>query len=359
MKRFVAGLIAAVLLVSCVAFLDGGNIGMRTDGLYYKVSKIHPDATIMAIDGEKISAEEYLYWLAYDCEYLTNMAGQIDWNEVVTGDDITYADFVKDEVTDTMKTYAVLRKMAKEGNVTITDEDTAALDAQRQQYIDYYGGEEGYLQQVQLLGISEETFDSINSMYYLYARVEEAFESGALRPSDEALQSYAADKGMATARLLTIPTADLDDKEIEQRRELAQSYADKLKAADNKDELYAKFAAELGLEVSEKGDMLMRSDSFDEALLDAVDALDEGGVSDAIQGRDCFYVAIRMPLDLTGVAESMFVQRMDDAIANAAVKYNGPVYNKVDVGQFFTDLLQARQELADSFPAVGDANSAD
>ena len=108
MKRFVAGLIAAILLVSCISLIDGGGSGTRTDGLYYQVSGIHPDATIMTVNGEKISAEEYLYWLAYDCEYLSAYAGSLDWNEVVTGT-MTYADYVKDEVTDTMKTYAINR----------------------------------------------------------------------------------------------------------------------------------------------------------------------------------------------------------------------------------------------------------
>ncbi len=354
MKRFIAGLIASILLVGCVAFIDGGS-GRRKDGLYYQASGIHPDATIMTIGDEKISAEEYLYWLAYDCEYLSSYAGSLDWNEVVTGD-MTYGDYVKDEVTDTMKTYAIVRQMAKKNNVTLTDDDTDALAAQRQQYVDYYGGEEGYLQQVKLLGVSEETFNSINSMYYLYSRVQEAYCTGSLRPSDEELSAFATENDLMTAKLLFISTDELSEDDIAQRRSLAQGYADKLKDADNIDELYAQFAAELGLEVSEGGQTFAVSEA-EKALTDAVAALDEGAVSGLIEGENGFYVAIRMPLDLFTVADRMFTQTMETAIADANVKYNNAVYSKVDVGQFYTDLLQARQDLAATFTADESAES--
>ena len=357
MKRFVAGLIAAILLVSCVSFLDGAGNGSRTDGLYYKASDIHPDATIMTVNGEKISAEEYLYWLAYDCEYLSSYAGDINWDDAVA-DNMTYADYVKDEVTDTMRTYAVVRQMAKKGDVTLSDEDIAALDAQRQQYIDYYGGEEGYSQQIQLLGVSEETFDKINSMYYLYAGVQEAYDNGALRPSDEELQTFAKDNGLVSAKLLFLSTEDMDKDDIQQRRDLAQSYADKLKKADDVDKMYAKFAEELGLEVGDVGQTFSASDAGED-LVSAVNALDNGAVSDVVKADGGFYVAVRTPLDLAAVADRMFAQTVESAIDNAEVKYNDAVYKKVDVGTFYDNLQQARQELSASFDTASGTNGAD
>lgn len=347
MKRFIAGLIAAVLLASCASFIDGGTGGNGKGGLYYQASGIRPDATIMTINKEKISAEEYLYWLTYDCEYLSAYAGSLDWNETVTGT-TTYADYVKDEVSDTMKTYAIVRQMAKEGNITLTDEDNAALAAQRQQYIDYYGGEEGYRQQIQLLGVSEETFDTINSMYYLYSRVQEAYCTGTLRPGDDELAAFAEENGLMSAKLLFVSTTELSEEETTQRRDLLTGYAGKMKSADNVDELYAQFAEELGLEVSENGQTFAASET-DQALVDAVKGLSEGGVSDMIEGKNGLYVAVRMPLDQSTVADRMFSATIENAIANAEVKYHDAVYSKVDVSTFYTNLLQARQQLSASF----------
>ena len=69
MKRFLAMLLASVLAVGIIAFATNGE-GRRTDGLYYEVTGIRPDAQIMTVDGEKVSAEEYLYWLASQCDKL-------------------------------------------------------------------------------------------------------------------------------------------------------------------------------------------------------------------------------------------------------------------------------------------------
>ena len=357
MKRFVAGLIAAILLVSCVSFLDGANNGRRTDGLLYKASGIHPDATIMTINGEKISAEEFLYWVAYDCDYLSYYAGSINWNDTVV-DNTTYSDYVMDEVTGTMRIYAIVRQMAKQGDITLTDEDMAALDAQRQQSVEYYGGEEGYQQQIQLYGVNEDTYNQFTSkMYYLYTHVQEAFDNGSLRPSDEELQAFAKDNGLVSAKLLFLSTEDMDKDDIQQYRDLAQSYADKLKDAKDVDKLYAEFAEELGLADADGG-QTFSADEAGEKLVAAVSELSDGAVSDVIETDSGFYVAIRMPLDLTAVADRMFTQTFDTAVENAEVKYNESVYDKVDVSTFYPNLLQAQQELMASF-ATSDTNIAD
>ena len=61
MKRFAAMLVVSVLMVLWIASGDRMSAGQRTDGLYYEVTGIHPDAVLMRIEGEDISAEEY--WL--------------------------------------------------------------------------------------------------------------------------------------------------------------------------------------------------------------------------------------------------------------------------------------------------------
>lgn len=160
MKRFAAMLVVSVLMVLWIASGDRMSAGQRTDGLYYEVTGIHPDAVLMRINGEDISAEEYLYWLAYDCEYLTSYVPNLDFSAEVSNG-MTYGSYAKADAVETVKLYALLRQWAKQYNVSLTEEDEARLQQQRQQYVTYYGGEEGYQQQLQLLGISEDTFETV------------------------------------------------------------------------------------------------------------------------------------------------------------------------------------------------------
>ncbi len=56
---------------------------------------------------------------------------------------MTYGSYVKADAVETVKLYALLRA-EQEYNVSLTEEDEARLQQQRQQYVTYYGGEEGY-----------------------------------------------------------------------------------------------------------------------------------------------------------------------------------------------------------------------
>ena len=202
MKRFAAMLVVSVLMVLWIASGDRMSAGQRTDGLYYEVTGIHPDAVLMRINGEDISAEEYLYWLAYDCEYLTSYVPNLDFSAEVSNG-MTYGSYAKADAVETVKLYALLRQWAKQYNVSLTEEDEARLQQQRQQYVTYYGGEEGYQQQLQLLGISEDTFDSINRMYLLYARIHDLYtaDGSAMHPTQEAIDAFAQEKGYVTVKL--------------------------------------------------------------------------------------------------------------------------------------------------------------
>ena len=198
----------SVLMVLWIASGDRMSSGQRTDGLYYEVTGIHPDAVLMRINGEDISAEEYLYWLAYDCEYLTSYVPNLDFSAEVSNG-MTYGSYAKADAVETVKLYALLRQWAKQYNVSLTEEDEARLQQQRQQYVTYYGGEEGYQQQLQLLGISEDTFDSINRMYLLYARLHDLYtaDGSAMHPTQEAIDAFAQEKGYVTVKLLYWPAS--------------------------------------------------------------------------------------------------------------------------------------------------------
>ena len=145
--RLIAGALASVVLVGAIALTGGMKKGSRTDGLLYQASGIHPDAELLLIDRQTVTAEEYLYWLAYDCEYLSTYVPDVDWSAELT-EGLSYGDYAKTDTLETVKLYSVVRAWAEEAGVTLTEEDQAALDAQRLEYVTYYGSEEAYQQQL-------------------------------------------------------------------------------------------------------------------------------------------------------------------------------------------------------------------
>ena len=212
--RLIAGALASVVLVGAIALTGGMKKGSRTDGLLYQASGIHPDAELLLIDGQTVTAEEYLYWLAYDCEYLSTYVPGVDWSAELT-EGLTYGDYAKTDTLETVKLYSVVRAWAEEAGVTLTEEDRAALEAQRLEYVTYYGSEEAYQQQLEAQGITEEVYDRINETAYLYQRLQDQFctEGSALYPDSEALAQYAADNGYLTGKAIYVPAGDGAEEE--------------------------------------------------------------------------------------------------------------------------------------------------
>lgn len=360
MKRFAAMLAVSVLMVLWIASGDRMSAGQRTDGLYYEVAGIHPDAVLMRINGEDISAEEYLYWLAYDCEYLTSYVPNLDFSAEVSNG-MTYGSYAKADAVETVKLYALLRQWAKQYNVSLTEEDEARLQQQRQQYVTYYGGEEGYQQQLQLLGISEDTFDSINRMYLLYARIHDLYtaDGSAMHPTQEAIDAFAQEKGYVTVKLLYWPASGGENSQAQ-----AEDFAARLATAEDKDALYAEMAQQLGIEAGDTG-RTFSAETLGETLSAAFSALEPGQVSDVIATDEGWYVAIGQTLDESSVLDEMFTENVTQARSELTVEYNQGLYDKLDAGDFYSRLTARQSELSSQFssgsadPGTGSSTDSD
>lgn len=350
MKRLIAMLAVTLVLVGSIAFTDT-RYGTRSDGLYYQVTDIRPDAQLMRINGESVSAEEYFYWLSSVCDYLYSYTnGQVDFDAALT-EEMTYGQYAKSDAAETVKLYAVVRQMAAEAGVALSEEDLEALDAQRAQYVAYYGSEDAYLQQLQLLGISEEMLRSIESVPYLYGQLMAMYcaEDGVLRPSDEELRSFGEENGYVTAQLLFFPTTGLDASAVEEVRTKAENYVQRWQNESDKMTAYATMCSELGLTVDEAG-LTFEPTTSDAAVCTAIGTLAEGSVSGVIEGKNGFYVAMRMALNTDALTEDLFNILLQEKQDSAKVDYSKRMYDSIDAGAFYNALSVARtmlmQELA-------------
>lgn len=343
--RLGAGLLISALLVAAVGLLpQGPDRGKRTDGLYYQATGIHPDAELLTIDGRTVEAEEYLYWLAYDCEYILSNAGQVDWDEPLT-EEMTFGQYAKTDALETTKLFAVIRGMAEEYGVTLTPEDEAELQQHRESLVNYYGSEEAYARQVELMGISQGAYDRINATYYLLDHLSQMAgqEGSPLYPGREALDDFAARESYVTARLLFFPAAGMDEETLIDQRELAADYAAQLAAAEDPYALLGQLAADLGVDL-DHGDVTLSLASGEDELLPALAALEVNAPSGVIEVSDGLYLAVRRALDEETVLQDYFTQRLLQARSDVSVQFS-PLYDSIDTGSFYTGLLEARRAL--------------
>ena len=336
--RFLAGVIASAVLVGAFALTGGMKNGKRTDGLLYQASGLHPDGELLLIDGQTVTAEEYLYWLAQDCDYLAGQVEGLDWDAAVT-EDMTFGAYAKADALEAVKQHAVVRAWANEAGIALTDADKAEMEAQRQQYVTYYGSEESFLQRLAVMGVSEAAWDVIQTGQYLYRDLYEAFctPGSGLYPDEASLADYAAAQGYMSVYAVTV--TDDDDAEG-----VAADLLARWQAAEDKEGEYAAICEELGQEV---GSAVTLASVEGDPLSDAIAALEEGGmdaVIDPYEDGTC-YVVMRTETDMSAVAQTYFDVLWEQRVQDAVVVVNTKLYDTIDTGAFYEKLTQLRAEL--------------
>ena len=336
--RFLAGVIASSVLVGAFALTGGMKNGKRTDGLLYQASGLHPDGELLLIDGQTVTAEEYLYWLAQDCDYLSGQVEGLDWDAAVT-EDMTFGAYAKADALEAVKQHAVVRAWANEAGIALTDADKAEMEAQRQQYVTYYGSEEAFLQRLAVMGVSEAAWDVIQTGQYLYRDLYEAFctPGSGLYPDEASLADYAAAQGYMSVYAVTV--TDDDDAEG-----VAADLLARWQAAEDKESEYAAICEELGQEV---GSAVTLAAVESDPLSDAIAALEEGGmdaVIDPYEDGTC-YVVMRTETDMSAVAQTYFDVLWEQRLQDAVVVVNTKLYDTIDTGAFYEKLTQLRAEL--------------
>ena len=337
--RFLAGMIASAVLVGAFALTGGMKSGKRTDGLMYQASGLHPDGELMSINGQVVSCEEYLYWLAQDCEYLASQVEGLDWNAAVT-EGMTFAEYAKADAAEAVKQHAVVRAWAQEAGITLTDEDKAEMAAQRKQYVTYYGSEEAYLRQLELVGISEETLELTQAGQYLYRDLYEAFSTpgSGLYPDEATLADYAAAQKYMGVYVVTVD----DDKDAEG---VARDLLARWQAAEDKESEYAAICEELGQEI---GSAVTLAAVEGDPLSSAIEALEVGGtdaIIDPYEDGTC-YVVMRTETDMSAVAQTYFDVLWEQRLESAVVVTNSKLYDAIDAGTFYQALAQLRADMA-------------
>ena len=157
MKRCIAFCLALGAALSLTACGGGDTEG----GLLCEASGIRPDTVLLSVDGRDVSAQRYLYWLAYACDYIADYydSGEgIQWGDTVSGQSLE--DYAKDQALQNAALYATVETWAEDYGCTLTDEDRTAMDREWAARAAQYGGEEAYLAVLARMGldVSEEHF---------------------------------------------------------------------------------------------------------------------------------------------------------------------------------------------------------
>ena len=361
-----AAAITAALTFAVVSLSpsNGFTSGTMQEGLCYEATGVAPDAIVASLNGNGASADLVAYWIGYDVSYLDSYmqyytGSSLDWDYTLS-DGTNITDYIKSNVYSSVKQHLVLENLANKYGVTLTEGQESAMADSDQTYIDQYGSEEAFEEEIAKLGMRRETYDRVARSNYLYQNLYQLYntEGSALYASDEDLAVYAADQNYITADHILLSTKDLTtgealtDEQKAEKKALAEEIKQKLDACEGDiDELTALFQ-ELADQYSEDPGResyptgyTFTTGSMVQEFEDAAYALSEGEVSEVVESSFGYHILLRLPLDKSAAAGEVREEYFTNFIAeqvDAATMATSADYDKLDPQALYEAIVAAQ-----------------
>ena len=361
-----AAAITAALTFAVVSLSpsNGFTSGTMQEGLCYEATGVAPDAIVASVAGNGASADLIAYWIGYDVSYLDSYmqyytGSSLDWDYTLS-DGTNITDYIKSNVYSSVKQHLVLENLAAKYGVTLTEGQESAMADSDQTYIDQYGSEEAFEEEIAKLGMRRETYDRIARSNYLYQNLYQLYntEGSALYASDEDLAVYAAEQNYITADHILLSTKDLTtgealtDEQKAEKKALAEEIKQKLDACEGDiDELTALFqeladqySEDPGRETYPTG-YTFTTGSMVQEFEDAAYALSEGEVSEIVESSFGYHILLRLPLDKSAAADEVREEYFTNFIAeqvDAATMATSADYDKLDPQALYEAIVAAQ-----------------
>ena len=372
-KKRLLSFLGAAAITAALAFAvvslspsNGFTSGTMQEGLCYEATGVAPDAIVASLNGNGASADLIAYWIGYDVSYLDSYmqyytGSSLDWDYTLS-DGTNITDYIKSNVYSSVKQHLVLENLANKYGVTLTEGQESAMADSDQSYIDQYGSEEAFEEEIAKLGMRRETYDRVARSNYLYQNLYQLYntEGSALYASDEDLAVYAADQNYITADHILLSTKDLTtgealtDEQKAEKKALAEEIKQKLDACEGDiDELTALFQ-ELADQYSEDPGResyptgyTFTTGSMVQEFEDAAYALSEGEVSEVVESSLGYHILLRLPLDKSAAADEVREEYFTNFIAeqvDAAAMATSADYDKLDPQTIYEAIVAAQAE---------------
>lgn len=172
--------------------------------------------TIMTVNGVEVSADTFVYWLAYQYTYASYIYAQygsaLDLTQTVDENGTTIAQSLGDQAEAVATMNAVLRARAEEAGLSLTEEQQSGMADLAENYDEntllFYATTLPTLQQA----YSDSCLAS-DLQEHLFG------EGGEMAPTEQTLADFAEEQGTYTCRYILLDTNSLDEDDEDGREE--------------------------------------------------------------------------------------------------------------------------------------------
>lgn len=263
----------------------------------------------------------------------------------------TYQDTVKDSILESLENMYLMEEHMDEYEVSLSDEEKNSIKEAASQFDESNG-----LAEKEKVSGTTDTVERILELLTIQKKVQDAIEAGA---DTEVSDEEAAQKSM---QYVVFPfsttdeegnSVDLTDEEKEALRATAESFAAGAAGAAD----FAAYATEQG-QTSQDATFDGETSTLPAQIVEAADALDEGGTTGLVEGDNGYYVArVTSLLDREATdarKQEIISERQQDLLnetldgwrEDADIEVHERVWDKID---FTTLTVTMKQEEAEPY----------
>lgn len=326
MKKLISILLVLTLILSALAGCskpveNEDHVELDYDAvptLFYDITGIPHDKTVMTVGNVEVPAELYFYWVCYVCSSLEynilseysnyGMYGSCIDRETMTVDwTSTYAnmplmEYALAQAEDTIKYYMSIEELAAEKNAGLNTANKVDMENAFRQAVEEMGGGDAFINYLKMLGISRSSFDRISAASYLYMNLLDLVfqEDSDLYLADEDYNKYAT-----YADHILIATQNMQNGESLTQQQQVEKYqfalelSEQIQSADDPiakfEELAAQYSDDPGRESNPTG-YIYTAGSMVAEFEETAAGLQPGEISEPVQSDYGFHIILRRDL---------------------------------------------------------------
>ena len=368
-RKCLAPFLAACMLLSACG---GTPAAEPPAGVYYEITGVDPAETVLVLDGNKIPAELYCYWTAFNCsavEYQLKMYhdlygmyeelfredGTIDWNADFPNSDLTLNEYAGNMVEETVFFYAAIENLAEKYGVKLSEEDEAAIEEELQSMEESLGGPEAFEQYLQETGLSLDNLRRVMAATNLLDGL-----TGLAEQPDSELYLPQEDYGKYlyyTDYIALSLTDDMSEAEQTEVRSTAQGLLTQLEEAEDREALFAELAKEHSQESAQsegQSGYFYAPGVMPEVFETTAQTLSPGELSGLIESERAVYILLGKDLEQglsaypdqkDALLQSHVVELVNAYQDGMEVERRGDLTDMV-VGDFYEKYLEKMDEMA-------------
>ena len=294
--------------------------------------KLSLNFTAITINDDKYSKADMnmsLYNLKYN--YFGKDASEIPdatLEEQLSSVGMTVSEYLKSETVNELKYRSVIKKIADDNNITLTEEEKEEINSNIKSVINSFGSHGKFKKFLSKNKITEKAYKSYLESDKLYDKVfEELYASGKKNYlTDEEIKKETSNyyKEYYKVNQIVLGIVDtntlesLTDTVINQKKTLIETILEKAKSGVDFEELVKKYSEE----ASSDNNLYFTKDDVLEEVYNAVDSLKEDEISEIIKNKYAYSIIKRLKLD---------DRKLDEYLEKKAkIKFNNDITTKAE-----------------------------